>query len=77
MKNTIAMDLPGRFHITLGSGNKYIFIILDYDSDYIKAPPMSSQTKEDMVCCFKLCYNEFKWAGFTAQLLKFDNEVSK
>ena len=30
-----------------------------------------------MVCCFKLCYNEFIQAGFTAQLLKLDYEVSK
>ena len=73
----ISMDLPRRFPTTSGSGNKYIFILLDYDSDYIKATPLSSKTKEEMVCCFKLCYNEFKQAGFTAQLLKLDNEVSK
>lgn len=42
MKNMIAMDLFQHFFITSGSGNKYIFIMLDYNSDYIKATPMSS-----------------------------------
>ena len=77
MKNLIAMDLPGRFPTTSASGNKYIFVMVDYDSDYIKFTPMTSRTKEEMVRCFELCYNEFKEAGFTARLLKLDNEVSK
>ena len=74
-KNMIAMDLPGRFPTTSASGNKYIFVMVDYDSDYIKFTPMTSRTKEEMVCCFKLCYNKFKEAGFTARLLKLDNEI--
>ena len=77
MKNLIAMDLPGQFPTTSASGNKYIFVMIDYDSDYIKFTPMTSRTKEEMVRCFELCYNEFKEAGFTARLLKLDNEVSK
>ena len=71
------MDLPGRFPTTSASGNKYIFVMIDYDSDYIKFTPMTSQTKEETVCCFRLCYNKFKEAGFTARLLKLNNEVSK
>ena len=66
MKNLIAMDLPGRFPTTSASGNKYIFVMVDYDSDCIKFSPMTSRTKEEMVRCFELCYNEFKEAGFTA-----------
>ena len=34
MKNLIAMDLPGRFPTTSASGNKYIFVMVDYDSDF-------------------------------------------
>ena len=49
MKNMIAMDLPGRFPTTSASGNKYIFVMVDYDSDYIKFTPMTSRTKEEMV----------------------------
>ena len=77
MKNMIAMDQAGQFSITLASGNKYIFIMLDYDSNYIKATHMYSRNYEEMVRCFKLCYDEFKQAGFTAHLLKLDNEVLK
>ena len=42
MKNLIAMDLPGQFPTTSASGNKYIFVMVDYDSDYIKFTPMTS-----------------------------------
>ena len=76
LKNLIAMDLPGRFPITSASGNKYIFVMLDYDADYIQATPMKSRKKEEIIRCFQLCYRELKLAGFTAQLLKLDNEIS-
>ena len=51
--------------------------MIDYDSDYIKFIPMTSHTKEEMVQCFKLCYNDFKEVSLTNQLLKLDNEASK
>ena len=49
LKNLIAMDLPSRFPITLASGNKYIFVMLDYDADYIQATPMKSRKKEEII----------------------------
>lgn len=47
MKNVIAMDLPGQYLITSVSRNKYIFVMLDYDSNYIKFTPMISYIKEE------------------------------
>ena len=46
MKNLIAMDLPGRFPTTSASGNKYIFVMINYDSDYIKFTPMTSKQRK-------------------------------
>ena len=48
--------------------------MLDYDADYIQATPMKLHKKE-IIWCFQLCYCRFKLAGFTAQLLKLDNEI--
>ena len=76
-KNLITMDLSRRFLITSASGNKYIFVMIDYNNGYIKFTPMASHIKEEVVGCFKLCYNEFKETSFTARLLKLNNEVLK
>ena len=40
LTNMIAMDLPGRYPITSANGHKYIFIMFDLDSDYIKGVAM-------------------------------------
>ena len=40
--NTIAFDLPGRYPITSTAGDKYVFIMYDLDSNYIKPILMKS-----------------------------------
>ena len=77
MKNMIAMDLPGRYPITSASGNKYMFIMIDCDSNYIKALPMKSRETSEMIRCYRECYEFFKLAGFTSRLIRLDNKVSK
>ena len=77
LTNIIAMDLPGRFPITSADGHKYIFIMYDCDSDYIKGVPMKSRETSEMIWCYSKCYDFFKAAGFTARLLRLDNEVSR
>ena len=56
MKNMIAMDLPGRFPKTSASGNKYIFIMYDCNSDYIKTIAMKSRETDEMIRCYGECY---------------------
>ena len=68
MRNMIAMDLPGRYPVTSASGNKYIFVMINYDSNYIKALPMKSRKTSEMIQCYR---------GFTSRLIQLDNEVSK
>lgn len=40
MKNMIGMDIPIQVPTTSGSGNKYIFVMLDYNSDLIIKQPL-------------------------------------
>jgi hypothetical protein len=37
LKNLIATDLPGRYPVTSRKGNKYMFVLYDYDSNLIIA----------------------------------------
>lgn len=71
------MDLPGHYPITSLDGNKNIFIMYDTDSKYIKPLAMTSRETNEILRCFKECYDYFKKANFTARLLRLDNEVSK
>lgn len=77
VKNLIAFNLPERFPIVSGSGNKYIFVMYDWDSDYIKPVTMQSRETSEMIRCYGECYEHYKAAGFTARLLRLDNEVSR
>lgn len=71
------MDLPGRYSITSKRGNKYIFLVVDQDSNYINAVPIPSRKSSELIKAFIICYEEMKAAGFIAKLLRLDNEVSR
>jgi len=43
VKNLISKDMTGRYPITSRQGNKYILIIIDWDTNYIKLIPMKSR----------------------------------
>ena len=77
MKNLIAMDFAGRYPVTSKRGHKYIFIMYDYDSNYTFAVPVKSRKTSEYLRAFQECYDELKHRGFTAQLLRLDNEISK
>ena len=51
--------------------------MLDCDSNYVKGCPMKSRETDEMIRCYNECYTYYKNAGFTARLLRLDNEVSK
>ncbi|OEU20461.1 hypothetical protein FRACYDRAFT_181335 [Fragilariopsis cylindrus CCMP1102] len=76
MKQLIAMDLPGRYPVTSARGHKYIMVMYDYDTNYINAVPIKSRKSSELVAAFKFCYDELKERGFTARVLRLDNEIS-
>ena len=43
MKNMMGFDFAGRYPITSQRGHKYIFIMYDYDTNYINAVPVKSR----------------------------------
>ena len=77
LKNLAAMDLTGRFPVTSARGHKYIFIMYDFDNNYINAVPIVSRKSHVLVEAFKTCYEELKAKNLTARLLRLDNEISK
>ena len=76
LKNLIATDLPGRYPITSARGHKYIFVMYDYDSNYINAVPIASRKAADLVRAFTECYGMLTKNGLSARLLHLDNEIS-
>ena len=77
MKNLITMDFAGRYPVTLKRGHKYIFIMYNYNGNYTFAVPVKSRKTSEYLRAFQECYDELKHHGFTAHLLRLDNEVSK
>jgi len=56
LKNLIATDLPGRYLVTSRRGNKYMFVLHDYDSNLIIAEPIKSRNASDLVNGFDTCF---------------------
>jgi lipopolysaccharide export system permease protein len=54
IRNHIGMDLPGRYPVTSTTGNKYIFVMYDYDTGYIKTVAMKSRETKEILRCFNL-----------------------
>jgi hypothetical protein len=63
------MDLPGRYPVTSARGHKYIFVMYDYDSNFINAIPIKSRKSHILVEAFKECYSALCQNGLTGRLL--------
>jgi hypothetical protein len=74
--NQIYTDLTGRFPTTSLSGNKYILILYDYDSNSLLSAPMKNIGDKDMVHAFKLLIQSLIIRGFKPILKCLDNEAS-
>ena len=74
--NTVAFDLPGRYPITSANSHKYVFIMYNLDSNYIKPILMKSRETSEMLRCYTEDFGFFKNAGFKPVLVKADNELS-
>jgi hypothetical protein len=77
LKNLIATDLLGRYPVTSRRGNKYMFVLYDYDSNLIIAEPIKSRNASNLVNGFDICYKALTMNGFKAKTIRLDNEISK
>jgi len=77
LKYTVASDLPGRYPITSARGHKYIFLMVDYDSNYIHAVPIKSRKADALVDGFRTCYKTLLDNGLQGTYVRLDNEASR
>ena len=70
-------DQTGEFNIPSSNGNKYLFILYDYDSNHIFARPMKTRHANSILAAFKSVLEEMKAAGLKPKLQRLDNECSK
>merc|ERR1711884_734697 len=68
-KNQLSMDMTGRYPITSRRGNKYILIMVDWDSNYIKLIPLKSRKADTYVAAYQDGYQWFLKHGVQATLL--------
>jgi len=67
----------GRYPITSAQGPKYIFVMYNYDSNYIHAVPIKSRQSGDLVEAFQVCYKVLTDNGFIGKIVRLDNEISQ
>ena len=77
MENYIAMDTCGRYPITSARGHKYIFVLLDRDTNRVYLRTMKSRKSHALIEAYADCYQQLLAAGFTAKLVRLDNEISE
>ena len=78
LKNMIGTDLPRRYYpVTSARGHKYLFLLYDYNTNYIAVKPIKSRKASDLLQGFEQCYTQLQEAGLTATILRLDNETSK
>jgi hypothetical protein len=74
--NQIYSDLTGRFPTTSLSGNKYILILHDYDSNIVLSAPMKNRGDKEMVRAFDFLIQSLIVRGLKPHLQRLDNEAS-
>ena len=70
LRNLIATDLPGRYPTTSARGHKYMFLMYNYDANYIYAVAIKSRKSIDLVKGFADCYTNLTKNNFKAHTLK-------
>jgi hypothetical protein len=74
--NQIYSDLTGRFPTTSLSGNKYILILYDYDSNSFLSTPMKNRSDKEMAREFDFLIQSLILRGLKPRLQRLDNEAS-
>jgi hypothetical protein len=73
----IYSDQPGRFPVPSSTGNNYLLIVYDYDSNAILAEPLRTRTSASIVSAYETIHTRLSNAGFRPVLQRLDNECSE
>ncbi|KAI2494253.1 hypothetical protein MHU86_20271 [Fragilaria crotonensis] len=72
----IHSDQTGKFIVASSSGNNYVLIVYDYDSNSILVEPIRSRSGPCILAAFKIIHARLVTAGLRPQLHRLDNECS-
>jgi hypothetical protein len=72
----IYTDLTGGFPTMSHSGNKYILVLYDYDSNSFLSTPMKNRGDKNMVRAFDLLIQSLIMCGLRPLLQRLENEAS-
>jgi len=70
-------DLTGKFPVTSISGNSYVFLLYDFDSNCIFPTAIKNRTAESILSAYKASHAELVKAGHRPKLQRLDNECSQ
>jgi hypothetical protein len=73
----IYTDQTGRFVCPSSSGNNYIMICYDYDSNSILAEPLKDRKAKSILAAYKKIHARLCKAGLRPRLQRLDNECSE
>jgi hypothetical protein len=73
----ISTDQTGRFISPSSTGNNYILILYDYDSNAILAKAMPNRTATAILTAYKALHGDLVAAGRRPKLQRLDNECSE
>jgi hypothetical protein len=73
----IFSDQTGMFIATSSRGNKYLFLLYDYDSNSIHSEPIPNRNKETLLSAYTTIITTLKQRGLHPKLQRLDNECSK
>jgi hypothetical protein len=72
----IYTDLTGRFLLPSSTGNNYMLVLYDYDSNMIWAEPIKNRTAPVILNAYKKLHKMLCRAGLRPKLQRLDNECS-
>jgi hypothetical protein len=75
MTNTNHSDLTGRFPVTSRSGNKYILVMFNEDSEYIHVEAMPGRSQTDYINAYSRGYKFFESRNIHPTFEHMDNEA--
>lgn len=77
LRQMCAADLPGRFPITSARGHKYIYILMNYDTNTIQMRSLKSRKSTEVITAFESCIGPLAKGGVAPAIIRLDNEVSE
>ena len=72
----IETDLTRRFPVTSNRGNKYLFILYEYDRNCILVCPMKNRMDKEFIRVFQDIYGHLTTRGLNPNYMQLDNDAS-